>query len=57
MQDFQEQLNKKLQAIKENLAKIHRMIEEDRVNKEHLFEQKVKEIANMDLRFSQTLDN
>lgn len=55
--DFEQALDKKIQNLRENLSKIQKIVQEDRFQKEQIFENKQKEIYSLDQKLNQLIDN
>ena len=49
-------MNKKFGALKENLGKIQRHLEEQSNNNDIIFENKLKDINNLEIKIAQGLD-
>eukprot|EP00828_Plagiopyla_frontata_P047830 TRINITY_DN895_c0_g1_i5.p1 TRINITY_DN895_c0_g1~~TRINITY_DN895_c0_g1_i5.p1 ORF type:complete len:211 (-),score=24.72 TRINITY_DN895_c0_g1_i5:165-797(-) len=54
--EFQDVLDNRLQGLKENLIKIHHLIDGQKQNREMAFEQKMKEIQQIDQKFTYAID-
>ena len=51
-QEFEEKLEKKVNSLRDTISKLSKLVQEDRLNREHHFEQKQKEIYNLDQRLN-----